>query len=93
MRELECPYDPRGYFIVKGVEKVFLLQEQLADNRIIIEEDKEHSLVATVRSNTLETKTVMTIEQKNGKFFVAVSSFAKPIPLLVMFKAYGVTCE
>ena len=23
----ECPYDPRGYFIVKGVEKVILIQE------------------------------------------------------------------
>jgi DNA-directed RNA polymerase III subunit RPC2 len=21
----ECPYDPRGYFIVKGVEKVILI--------------------------------------------------------------------
>lgn len=23
----ECPYDPRGYFVVKGVEKVILIQE------------------------------------------------------------------
>lgn len=23
----ECPFDPQGYFIVKGVEKVFLIQE------------------------------------------------------------------
>lgn len=37
----ECPFDPQGYFIVKGVEKVFLIQEQLADNRINIEEDKD----------------------------------------------------
>jgi DNA-directed RNA polymerase III subunit RPC2 len=21
----ECPYDPRGYFIIKGVEKVILI--------------------------------------------------------------------
>jgi DNA-directed RNA polymerase III subunit RPC2 len=26
-RVKECPYDPRGYFIVKGVEKVILIQE------------------------------------------------------------------
>ncbi len=24
-RVKECPYDPRGYFIVKGVEKVLLI--------------------------------------------------------------------
>ena len=26
-RKKECPYDPRGYFIVRGVEKVILIQE------------------------------------------------------------------
>ena len=26
----ECQYDPGGYFIVKGVEKVILMQEQLS---------------------------------------------------------------
>ena len=33
----ECPYDPRGYFVVGGVEKVILIHEQMAKNRIIIE--------------------------------------------------------
>ncbi|PIO52826.1 hypothetical protein TELCIR_25861, partial [Teladorsagia circumcincta] len=28
-RVQECPYDPGGYFIVKGSEKVILIQEQL----------------------------------------------------------------
>ena len=37
----ECPYDPGGYFIVKGVEKVILIQEQLSKNRIIVELDKK----------------------------------------------------
>jgi DNA-directed RNA polymerase III subunit RPC2 len=23
----ECPYDPKGYFIVRGTEKVLLIQE------------------------------------------------------------------
>ena len=31
----ECPLDPGGYFVVKGVEKVVLIQEQLSKNRII----------------------------------------------------------
>jgi DNA-directed RNA polymerase III subunit RPC2 len=35
----ECPLDPGGYFIVKGVEKVILIQEQLSKNRIIIDVD------------------------------------------------------
>lgn len=35
----ECPLDPGGYFIVKGTEKVILVQEQLSKNRIIVEAD------------------------------------------------------
>jgi len=75
------------------VEKVFLIQEQLADNRIIIESDKQKELVATVRSNTLDTKSVTTLEFKQGKFYMRVSSFVKPIPLFIVFKAYGVESE
>lgn len=53
----ECPYDPKGYFIVKGTEKVILIQEQLSKNRIIIEYDsKAESIVANVASSTHETK-------------------------------------
>jgi DNA-directed RNA polymerase III subunit RPC2 len=54
---MECPYDPKGYFIIKGVEKAILIQEQLSKNRIIIEHDsKSESIVANVASSTHETK-------------------------------------
>ena len=33
----ECPLDPGGYFVVKGSEKVILIQEQLSKNRMIVE--------------------------------------------------------
>ena len=66
----------------------------MADNRILIEQDnKTKELIATVRSNTVETKSVTILEIKNGKFYVKVSSFTKPIPLFIMFKAYGFECE
>lgn len=35
----ECPFDPGGYFIIRGGEKVILIQEQLSKNRILIEMD------------------------------------------------------
>ena len=35
----ECPHDPGGYFIVKGVEKVILTHEQLSRNRVLLEHD------------------------------------------------------
>ena len=33
----ECPHDPGGYFVVRGVEKVILIHEQISKNRIILE--------------------------------------------------------
>ena len=41
----ECPLDPGGYFIVKGTEKVILVQEQLSKNRIIVEIDPTKGVV------------------------------------------------
>ena len=32
----ECPNDPGGYFVVRGSEKVILIQEQLSKNRIMV---------------------------------------------------------
>jgi len=44
----ECPLDPGGYFIVKGIEKVILIHEQLAKNRIIIDFDAHDEVKAVV---------------------------------------------
>jgi DNA-directed RNA polymerase III subunit RPC2 len=44
-RMTECPLDPGGYFVVKGTEKVILVQEQLSKNRIIVETDKVKNVV------------------------------------------------
>ena len=36
----ECSVDPGGYFVVRGQEKVILVQEQLSKNRVIVETQK-----------------------------------------------------
>ena len=48
VRMNECPIDPGGYFVVKGVEKVILVQEQLSKNRIIVEADRKGQVGASV---------------------------------------------
>lgn len=42
----ECPLDPGGYFVVKGQEKVILIQEQLSKNRVIVEADTKKDIVS-----------------------------------------------
>jgi DNA-directed RNA polymerase beta subunit len=49
----EDPKDPGGYFVVSGVEKVILLQEQLAVNKIfLMKMDSKGSTVARMTANT-----------------------------------------
>jgi DNA-directed RNA polymerase III subunit RPC2 len=40
----ECALDPGGYFIIKGTEKVILVQEQLSKNRVIVESDVKKNI-------------------------------------------------
>jgi DNA-directed RNA polymerase III subunit RPC2 len=90
----ECPYDPRGYFVVKGVEKVILIHEQLAKNRIIIETDpKTHNLCAVVTSSTYEKKSRTQVINKNGKFYLKHNLFEKDIPVVIAYKAMGMECD
>uniref|UniRef100_A0A914HEK2 DNA-directed RNA polymerase subunit beta n=1 Tax=Globodera rostochiensis TaxID=31243 RepID=A0A914HEK2_GLORO len=41
----ECPYDPGGYFVVRGSEKVVLMHEQMSKNRIMINRNMKKELI------------------------------------------------
>ncbi|XP_027925125.1 DNA-directed RNA polymerase III subunit 2 isoform X2 [Vigna unguiculata] len=89
----ECPLDPGGYFVIKGTEKVILIQEQLSKNRIIIETDKKGNIAASVTSSTekIKTKTVIVVE--NEKFWLHLNQFPKKVPLMVVMKAMGMESD
>eukprot|EP00026_Physarum_polycephalum_P001126 Phypoly_transcript_01127.p1 GENE.Phypoly_transcript_01127~~Phypoly_transcript_01127.p1 ORF type:complete len:1105 (+),score=124.69 Phypoly_transcript_01127:86-3400(+) len=89
----ECPLDPGGYFIIKGVEKVILMQEQLSKNRIIIETDTKGLLCATVTSTTHESKSRTQVVHKNAKFYLKHNSFSEEIPVVMAFKAMGIETD
>ena len=63
----ECPIDPGGYFVVKGQEKVILIQEQLSKNRIIVDRDAKGNIHSSVTSSTHERKSKTHIISKNGE--------------------------
>ena len=74
----ECPYDPKGYFIVNGSEKVLLIQEQMIENRILVEKNsKLDTIVANVISYTIDTKTMLEMLLKNGRIYVKLGSFTE----------------
>ncbi|KAK9164269.1 hypothetical protein Syun_005171 [Stephania yunnanensis] len=89
----ECPLDPGGYFVVKGTEKVILIQEQLSKNRIIIDKDSKGHLIASVTSSTdaIKSKTVFILDKE--KIRVVLNQFIKPIPIMVIMKAMGIESD
>ena len=89
----ECPLDPGGYFVVKGVEKVILIQEQLSRNRVIIERDSKGLICATVTSSTNERKSKTNIVQKGGKLYLRHNTFQEDIPIVIALKAMGLESD
>ncbi|EUD64425.1 DNA-directed RNA polymerase III subunit RPC2 [Plasmodium inui San Antonio 1] len=85
----ECPYDPGGYFIVKGTERVLLMQEQLSKNRIIVEMDIKHNICATITSTTAESKSRCVIVYKNNKLYLKHNSFIEDIGVCIILRAMG----
>ena len=90
----ECPYDPRGYFIINGVEKVILIHEQMSQNRIIVEYDnKGKNLSANVTSYSQDTKTRTSVIYKNNMFYVKHNSFKSDINLIIIFRALNILSD
>ncbi|XP_012500150.1 PREDICTED: DNA-directed RNA polymerase III subunit RPC2 [Propithecus coquereli] len=82
-----------GYFIVKGVEKVILIQEQLSKNRIIVEADRKGAVGASVTSSTHEKKSRTNMAVKQGRFYLRHNTLSEDIPIVIIFKAMGVESD
>ncbi|VDN05801.1 unnamed protein product [Thelazia callipaeda] len=85
----ECPYDPGGYFIVRGSEKVVLIQEQLSKNRIMIGRNSKKELQCEVLSSTQERKSKTYITSKKQRYYVRHNQLSDDVPVSIVFKAMG----
>jgi len=93
----EDPRDPGGYFIINGSERVLVTQEDLAPNRILIEEASKSSSythIAKVFSTSRGFRAPVTIERKrNGELRVQFPSVPGKIPLAILLKALGLESD
>ncbi|XP_037943603.1 DNA-directed RNA polymerase III subunit RPC2-like [Teleopsis dalmanni] len=88
----ECPLDPGGYFVVRGQEKVILIQEQLSWNKMITEEFNG-VVQCQVTSSTHEKKSRTVVLSKHNKYYLKHNSMVDDIPIVVIFKAMGITSD
>ncbi|KAJ6642091.1 DNA-directed RNA polymerase III subunit RPC2 [Pseudolycoriella hygida] len=88
----ECPLDPGGYFIVRGQEKVILIQEQLCWNKMITE-NYNGIVQCQVTSSTHDKKSRTNLMSRHGKYFLKHNSMTDDIPVVIIFKALGITSD
>lgn len=88
----ECPHDPGGYFVVRGQEKVILIQEQLSWNKMIVEE-YNNVMQCQVTSSTHEKKSRTNLLSRQGKYYLRHNSMTDDIPIVIIFKAMGVVAD
>ncbi|KAJ1514349.1 DNA-directed RNA polymerase III core subunit ret1 [Coelomomyces lativittatus] len=93
MQMKECPLDPGGYFIVKGSEKVILIQEQLSKNRIMVDVDPSHGIMASVTSSTTERKSKTHVIYKHEKLYIKHNSFTEDIPVTIVLRGLGMCTD
>uniref|UniRef100_A0A0L8H2E6 DNA-directed RNA polymerase subunit beta n=1 Tax=Octopus bimaculoides TaxID=37653 RepID=A0A0L8H2E6_OCTBM len=89
----ECPMDPGGYFIVKGTEKVILIQEQMSKNRMIVDIDKKGYIECSVTSSTHERKSKTYVITKQSRYYLKHNIFTEDIPVAIAFKGMGIECD
>lgn len=89
----ECPMDPGGYFLVKGVERVVFIQEQQSKNRIIVESDEKGCITASVQSKTHYSISKCSITEKKGRLYMTHRSFKEGIPIVILLKALSLDSD
>ena len=98
----ECPYDPGGYVIINGNEKVIITQEKIAPNIIQVYKNqklnKKYTLVAEVRSapekifvvpKLTSVKISSTDSLNENHIRVSIPHLKTEIPLFIVFRALG----
>ncbi len=87
----EDPYDPGGYFIINGSEKVLVGIEDLAPNRIMVtKESADKTTVAKVFSTRNGFRARCAFELKrDGSLMVDFPGLPREVNLMVLLKALG----
>jgi DNA-directed RNA polymerase subunit B len=87
----EDPDDPGGYFIINGTERILMLVEEIATDRIIVEKTKDSSVpqIARIHSEREGFVQKHLIERKRtGEIYITFANIRR-IPIVIILKALG----
>ena len=99
----ECKFDPGGYFIVNGQEKIVMSIEKMVDNKILVFSKKDltypDNLVYTAQINSKKNDwsdnlQILTIKnKKDGVLSVSTSLQLVDVPLFILMRALGIESD
>jgi DNA-directed RNA polymerase II subunit RPB2 len=93
----ESPHEKGGYFIIKGLEKVVLSQEDHATNIIYTRvESGTGNLVASIDSkygSSAPEKFSIVYDNKSKTIFATIPFMKGSIPIIILFRALGLESE
>ncbi|MDD4221902.1 MAG: DNA-directed RNA polymerase subunit B [Candidatus Methanomethylophilus sp.] len=97
VRQKEDPREPGGYFIIGGTERVLITLEDLAPNRVMVENNERYGAavpVAKVFSQKEGYRALTEVERKkDGTLMVSVPVASGEIPLIALMKALGMESD
>lgn len=99
MDKTECNYDPGGYFIVNGSEKVVMSLERMIDNRPLVFTKKDSStLYYTVQVNSKSPKItgmtqIVTMRMKEDGVIMFRAPILSEVPAFIIFRALGLESD
>jgi DNA-directed RNA polymerase beta subunit len=94
----ECEYDPGGYFIVNGSEKVVMSLERMIENRPLVFIKKDSSTINyVVQTNSKSYKTdlmqTVSIKMKKNTTMTILVPILNEVPVFILMKALGVESD
>lgn len=93
----ESPYERGGYFIIKGLEKIVLSQEDHAFNKINTRIEREtNNIIANINSQTGSDDAELfslIYDTKTKSINATIKYLKEKIPLIVLFRALGLETE
>jgi DNA-directed RNA polymerase II subunit RPB2 len=98
----ECKYDPGGYFLVNGQEKIIMSFEKMAENKILIFIKKdtsfENGIIYTAHINSRKNDwsdnlQIATIKNRKDGVLSLTSSQLVDIPIFILMRALGLESD
>ena len=95
----ECDYDPGGYFIVKGAEKVVISQDRMCENKplcFIKKDSGVSTYVIQVNSKSFKSNgliQIVSIRMKKENVINIKVPILNEIPVLILFRALGIETD